>query len=174
MCIRLCLLRYLRFCLEEHEGIPNLWPQPRKGALPRELKEELGEPSMWWTRTAQKPPPPRSGHFLFGQGQPARSGNERTNIPEIDERPTTQPNLIDERFPLTRPRWDFERAKGTECLRVYRQTLKARNPTNLAKVNLVRQEPNGSPAAFLERLMEAFRQYTPWTHRPMSHARQLC
>ena len=50
---------------------------------------------------------------------------------------------------------------------MYRQTLMAglqaaaRRPTNLAKVNLVRQEPNESPAAFLERLMEAFRQYTP-------------
>ena len=31
----------------------------------------------------------------------------------------------------------------------------------MAKVNLVRQEPNESPAAFLERLVEAFRQYTP-------------
>ena len=31
----------------------------------------------------------------------------------------------------------------------------------MAKVNLVRQEPNESPAAFLERLMKAFRQYTP-------------
>ena len=28
------------------------------------------------------------------------------------------------------------------------------------KVTLVRQEPTESPAAFLERLMEAFRQYT--------------
>ena len=37
----------------------------------------------------------------------------------------------------------------------------ARKPTNLSKVNLLRQEPNESPAAFLERLMEAFRQYTP-------------
>ena len=37
----------------------------------------------------------------------------------------------------------------------------ARKPTNLAKVNLVRQEPNESLAAFLERLMETFRQYTP-------------
>ena len=36
-----------------------------------------------------------------------------------------------------------------------------RKPTNLAKVNLVRQEPNESLAAFLERLMEVFRQYTP-------------
>ena len=37
----------------------------------------------------------------------------------------------------------------------------ARKPTNLSKVNLIRQEPNESPEAFLERLMEAFRQYTP-------------
>ena len=37
----------------------------------------------------------------------------------------------------------------------------ARKPTNLAKINLVRQEPNESSAAFLERIMEAFRQYTP-------------
>ena len=50
---------------------------------------------------------------------------------------------------------------------MYRQTLMAglraaaKKPTNLAKVNLVRQEPIESPAAFLERLMEAFRQYTP-------------
>ena len=50
---------------------------------------------------------------------------------------------------------------------MYRQTLMAglraaaRKPTNLAKVNLVRQEPTESPSAFLERLMEAFRQYTP-------------
>ena len=37
----------------------------------------------------------------------------------------------------------------------------ARKPTNLYKVNLIRQEPNESPAAFFERLMEAFRQHTP-------------
>ena len=65
------------------------------------------------------------------------------------------------------PNWDFERAEDREHLRVYRQTLMAglraaaRKPTNLAKVNLVRQEPTENPAAFLERLMEAFRQYTP-------------
>ena len=50
---------------------------------------------------------------------------------------------------------------------MYHQTLMAglraaaRKPTNLSKVNLIRQEPNESLAAFLERLMEAFRQYTP-------------
>ena len=50
---------------------------------------------------------------------------------------------------------------------MYRQTLMAglraaaRKPTNLVKINPVRQEPNESPAAFLEKIMEAFRQYTP-------------
>ena len=78
-----------------------------------------------------------------------------------------QPHLIEEGFPLMRPNWDFERAEGREHLQVYSQTLMAglwaaaRKPTNLSKVNLIRQEPNESPAAFLERLMKAFRQYTP-------------
>ena len=88
-------------------------------------------------------------------------------MPGVDGRPTIQPNLIEEGFPLVRPSWDFERAEGRERLRVYRQTLMAglraaaRKPTNLAKINPVRQEPNESPAAFLERIMKAFRQYTP-------------
>ena len=91
----------------------------------------------------------------------------RKHVPGVDGRPTTQPHLIEEGFPLMRPNWDFELAEGREHLRVYRQTLMsglwaaARKPTNLSKVNLIRQERNESPAAFLERLMEAFRQYTP-------------
>ena len=74
---------------------------------------------------------------------------------------------MDEGFPLLRPNWDFERVEGRKRLRVYHQTLMAglrsaaRKPTNLVKVNLVRQEPTESPSAFLERLMKAFRQYTP-------------
>ena len=62
----------------------------------------------------------------------------------IDGRPTAQPHLMDEGFPLLRPNWDFEQVEGRECLRVYRQTLMAglraaaRKPTNLAKVNLVK------------------------------------
>ena len=50
---------------------------------------------------------------------------------------------------------------------MYRQTLMAglrataKKLTNSAKVNLVRQKPSESPSAFLERLMKAFRQYTP-------------
>ena len=88
-------------------------------------------------------------------------------MPGVNGRPTIQPHLIEEGFPLVRPNWDFERAEGREHLRVYHQTLMAglraavRKPTNLAKINSVRQEPNENPAAFLERIMEAFRQYTP-------------
>ena len=88
-------------------------------------------------------------------------------MPGVDGRPTIQPNLIEEGFPLVRLSWDFERAEGREHLRVYRQTLMAglrvaaKKPTNLAKINSVRQEPNESPAAFLKRIIEAFRQYTP-------------
>ena len=68
---------------------------------------------------------------------------------------------------MMRLNWDFECAEGRERLQVYHQTLMAglraaaRKPANLSKVILIRQEPNESPAAFLERLMEAFRQYTP-------------
>ena len=85
-------------------------------------------------------------------------------MPGVDGRPTIQPNLIEEGFPLVRPNWDFEHAEGREHLRMYCQTLMAglraatRKPTNLAKINSVRQEPNESPAAFLKRIMEAFRQ----------------
>ena len=72
-----------------------------------------------------------------------------------------QPHLVEEGFPSMRPNWDFEGVDSREHLRVFRQTLMARKPTNLSKVNLIRQEPNESPAAFLERLMKAFRQYMP-------------
>lgn len=37
-----------------------------------------------------------------------------------------------------------------------------RRPSNLTKVREVRQGPEESPAAFLERLMEAFHQHTPY------------
>ena len=50
---------------------------------------------------------------------------------------------------------------------MYRQTLMAglraaaKKPIKLAKINSVRQQPNESPAAFLKKIMKAFRQYTP-------------
>ncbi|KAK1342248.1 hypothetical protein QTO34_015004 [Cnephaeus nilssonii] len=39
--------------------------------------------------------------------------------------------------------------------------MAARKPTHLAKVGTVQQERDESPAAFLERIMEPFRTYTP-------------
>ena len=38
----------------------------------------------------------------------------------------------------------------------------ARRPTNLAKVREVIQGPTEPPSVFLERLMEAYRRYTPF------------
>ena len=67
----------------------------------------------------------------------------RKRAPGADGRPTAQPHLMDEGFPLLRPNRDFERVEGREHLRVYHQTLMAglraaaRKLTNLAKVNLV-------------------------------------
>ncbi|KAF6384981.1 hypothetical protein mRhiFer1_008834 [Rhinolophus ferrumequinum] len=84
----------------------------------------------------------------------------RKNVPGDNGRPTTLPNLINERFPLNRPDWDFGDAEGRECLRVYRQTLTAglraaaRRPTNLAKVKAIMQGENESPAVFLECLYD--------------------
>ena len=84
-----------------------------------------------------------------------------------DGQPTANPDLINATFPLTRPAWDYNTAEGRGRLRLYRQTLMAglraaaRKPTNLAKVYSILQGKTESPATYLERLMEAFRQYTP-------------
>ena len=77
--------------------------------------------------------------------------------------PTLLPNEIDAAFPLTRPDWDYNTPAGREQLRLYRQVLLSglkgakRRPTNLAQVRAVTQGPEETPAAFLERLMEAYR-----------------
>jgi hypothetical protein len=39
--------------------------------------------------------------------------------------------------------------------------MAACHPTNLAKVKAIMQGKNESPAVFLERLYDAYRQYTP-------------
>lgn len=84
-------------------------------------------------------------------------------LPGNNGHPTTLPNLIDERFPLNRPNWNFDQEQGREHLQVYHQTLMAglhaavRKLTNMTKVNAIWQESSESPAAFLERLYEAFR-----------------
>lgn len=90
-------------------------------------------------------------------------------------RPSLLPGNIDAGFPLTRPNWDFNTPKGREHLKVHRQALmaglkgSAHCPTNLTKVREVVQGLNESPSAFLERLMEAFRQFTPYDPSSEEH-----
>ncbi|XP_013378019.1 PREDICTED: uncharacterized protein LOC106150244 [Chinchilla lanigera] len=84
-----------------------------------------------------------------------------------DGQPTSDPNRQEYVFPLTRPAWDPNSNQGKEALDQYRQLLlgamraAARKPTNLSKVTEVTQGSEESPAAFLERLQEAYRIYTP-------------
>jgi hypothetical protein len=91
----------------------------------------------------------------------------RKNVLRDNGRYTTLQLAIDKAFPLRHPDWDFGTAEGREHLRIYRHTLMAgfraatRRPTNFAKVKAVVQGENESPAGFLERLYEAYRQYTP-------------
>ena len=74
---------------------------------------------------------------------------------------------IEAGFPLTCPGWDFNTAKYKGGLSVYHQPLLAGlkvtsgQSTTLAKDKKdIGQEDNESPPAFLERIMEAFLQYT--------------
>ncbi|KAK1327363.1 LOW QUALITY PROTEIN: hypothetical protein QTO34_014995 [Cnephaeus nilssonii] len=105
---------------------------------------------------------------LFTTEERERILNEAQKlVPGADRNSTTNQAQIDTSFSLTRPEWDFNMAEGKERLWVYHQTLMgglrmaARKPTNLAKVGNVQQEKDESPAAFLERVIEAFRTYTP-------------
>uniref|UniRef100_A0A8C3VUX5 Gag polyprotein n=1 Tax=Catagonus wagneri TaxID=51154 RepID=A0A8C3VUX5_9CETA len=92
----------------------------------------------------------------------------RKNVPGENGRPTQLPNVIDAAFPLERPDWDFTTAEGRNHLRLYRQLLiaglrgAARRPTNLAQVKQIIQGSEETPSAFLERLKEAYRMYTPY------------
>ena len=100
----------------------------------------------------------------------------RKLVPGPAGRPTQNQDLIDEHFPTRRPSWDPNTPQGREHLSIYRQTLMAglqaaaRRPTNLAKVREITQGPDETPAAFLERVMEAFRRYTPFDPQD-EHAR---
>lgn len=91
----------------------------------------------------------------------------RKLVPGVNGRPTMDLDIINIRFPSSRPDWDFNMDEGKERLTVYRQILMgglravACCPTNLSKVSQVKQEPTGPPGAFLERLLEAYRTYTP-------------
>lgn len=100
----------------------------------------------------------------------------RKHVPGPDGTPTQMPNLIDAAFPLDRPPWDYNTAEGRERLATYRRALvaglkgAARRPTNLAKVREVLQGPTEAPSLFLERLLEAYRRYTPFD--PTSEGQQ--
>ena len=99
------------------------------------------------------------------------------NVPGVNGVPTNLPNEINAGFPLDRPDWNYNTAQGRERLAVYRRALvaglkgAARRPTNLAKVREVMQGPTKPPSVFLERLMEAYRCYTPFD--PTSEGQQL-
>ena len=92
----------------------------------------------------------------------------RKNVRDEAGRPVQTPAEIDEGFPLTQPQWDYNTAPGRERLSNYRRVLvaglrgAARQPTNLAKVREVMQGATEPPSVFLERLMEAYRRYTPF------------
>ncbi|KAM4853801.1 immunoglobulin alpha-2 heavy chain-like [Thomomys bottae] len=112
---------------------------------------------------------------------------ERNRIREVAQRlvpgpmgaPLTDSALITAYFPETRPAWDYNTAEGRERLLVYRQALlaglkaAARRPTNMAKVYDIRQGDSESPAAYLEQLMEAFRQYTPYDLETQESAQMI-
>ena len=91
----------------------------------------------------------------------------RKRAPGGNGEPTTNRDEINTSFPFSRPDWDYNKAQGKERLQVNHQTLLgglkavAWKPTNLARVGDVQQGPTESPPAYLERLMEAFTQYTP-------------
>ena len=60
-------------------------------------------------------------------------------------------------------------AEGRESLKIYRQApiskVSQNRPTNLAKVREVMQGPTEPPSVFLERLIEAYRYYTPFNQQ---------
>uniref|UniRef100_A0A4X2MBW5 CCHC-type domain-containing protein n=1 Tax=Vombatus ursinus TaxID=29139 RepID=A0A4X2MBW5_VOMUR len=91
----------------------------------------------------------------------------RKRVMDPDGRPSTDPGRRNHVFPESRPDWDPNSDRGREALDRYRQLLlgglraAARKPTNMSKVSEIRQGKSESPAAYLERLYEAYCTYTP-------------
>ena len=108
------------------------------------------------------------GTLLTGEEKQRVLLEARKAVRGNDGRPTQLPNEVNAAFPLERPGWDYTTTEGRNHLVLYRQLLLAglqtagRSPTNLAKVKGITQGPNESPSAFLERLKEAYRRYTPY------------
>ena len=57
----------------------------------------------------------------------------RKQVPGVDGRPTAQPHLVDEGFPLLRPNWDFEQVEGREHLQVYRPAGRSKKADKFGK-----------------------------------------
>ncbi|CAI5789908.1 gag-pol poly gPr80, partial [Podarcis lilfordi] len=70
-------------------------------------------------------------------------------------------------YPENTPNWNYQTVDGQNILTTYRQNVlngmrrAARKPTNFVKVREVVQGNEEAPGAYLERLKEAYRQYTP-------------
>ncbi|XP_036064891.1 uncharacterized protein LOC118597426 [Onychomys torridus] len=69
-------------------------------------------------------------------------------------------------LPAQKPDWNYSTEKGRRLLSDYHQALlnglkrAARKPTNYSKVTDTKQGPKEPPSVFLERLLEACREYT--------------
>ncbi|KAK1338730.1 hypothetical protein QTO34_019387 [Cnephaeus nilssonii] len=76
--------------------------------------------------------------------------------------------LAREALPDEEPNWSPDSEDGKTRLERYRLAFlqgvraRAKKPTNMAKISEVFQKPDESPAAFYERLCEAYRIYTPF------------
>uniref|UniRef100_A0A8C5R7J5 Core shell protein Gag P30 domain-containing protein n=1 Tax=Leptobrachium leishanense TaxID=445787 RepID=A0A8C5R7J5_9ANUR len=79
-----------------------------------------------------------------------------------------QPEVwAEEHYPKTDPKWPYNTAAGIAHLQTYRTAVimgvKAggKKPTNMGKIADIVQESKESPSAFLERLLDAYRMYSP-------------
>lgn len=74
--------------------------------------------------------------------------------------------VVDCVLPRCRPDWNYKTEEGRRSLRDYHQALlegmkrASRKPADFSKVKEIRQRPKESPSEFLERLLEAYREYT--------------
>lgn len=86
----------------------------------------------------------------------------RKLVPGLTREHTNNQTVIDAGFPFTHPDWDLNTPEGKGRNLAYPQALlaglkvAARWATYLDKVYDISQRDNESPAAFLERVIEAF------------------
>lgn len=94
----------------------------------------------------------------------------RENVPSDMRAPSIDQAVIDIWFALTWPYWEFNSVKGKCHQKVFYQALLSGLqgatlwPINLTKVHEVKKGPDKSPAEYLEWLLEAFPQCTPYDH----------